>query len=70
MNTFDNPDNLRTLPLHTGSAAEKGKLYAKPRRELQTRAEFVKRYKARQPDSGEPDLDPILKYHLGLTGEK
>ena len=34
------------------------------------RAEYVKRYKARRPNSGEPELDPVLKFHLGLTGEE
>ena len=69
MNSFDESGRLRTLPLHTDGASQK-KLYATPRRELEARAEFVKRFKARPRDSGEPEMDPVLRWHLGLANEE
>ena len=66
MDTFDKSGNLRTPDGKPG----KNKLYDKQRQILETRAEFVKRYKARRPNSGERELDPVLKCHLGLTDEE
>ena len=60
MNSYDQRKPLRELPLNSGSAP------AGPRRELLARAQFVKRYLNRRPDSGEPDFDPVLRFHLGL----
>ena len=52
MNTFDESGNLRNPDGHP----DKTKLYAKQRLILEERAEFVKRYKARRPKSGEREL--------------
>ena len=62
MDTFDDRGNLR----NPQGDPPKERLYDKQRDILEARAEFVKRYKKRRPNSGEPDLDPVLKHHLRL----
>ena len=66
MDTFDDRGNLRNPP---PGDPRKDKLFAQQREILEARAEYVKRYKNRRPNSGEPGLDPVLKHHLGLADE-
>ena len=42
------------------------KLFGKRRRELERRAEFVRRYQNQRGKKGFVRLDPVLEYHLGL----
>ena len=46
-------DELKTLPLYTGSAAEKDKLFAKQRLELKCRGELVRTYRERDRSRGD-----------------
>ena len=69
MSAFDNgSEKLKTLPLYPDPSAQTP-LYAKQRQEIAARGEYVKRYKNRNQNSGERDLDPVLKYHLGLADD-
>jgi len=60
MNDLFDGDKLKCLPLH--EAKDEPRLYHKQRLELEHRAAFIKRVR----DTGSPQLDPVLRCHLGL----
>ena len=44
--------------------------FQKNLRELGYRAAFVRNYRAGRRVAGSPELDPVLRFHLGLDGEE
>jgi hypothetical protein len=72
MSNFPEPGPpLRTLPLYTAAAEEARKLFPQQRRVLEQRAEYVRAQLARDREARagnalESELDPVLRFHLGL----
>jgi hypothetical protein len=71
MSTYHEPRPLRTLPLYTASAEDAAKLFPNQRRVLERRAEYVRAQLVRDREAArgnpaEPELDPVLRFHLGL----
>jgi len=58
---FRNERSLLQLPLYTCSAE------SLPNLEMQRRADFVRAHVARRSHPDAPQLDPVLRFHLGLT---
>jgi len=70
MNTFNNdePKPLRTLPLYSTGAADANRLLHHQRLEIERRGEYAREQLARQRERGSAgtQLDPVLRFHLGL----
>ncbi len=56
---------LNTLPLY-GDIRERERLFVEQRRMLEQRAELVKRYMNIEGHPAPVNLDPVLRFHLGL----
>ena len=70
MNTYPESETLKTLPLGSCGAEDARKLYGAQRLELQRRGEFVRGYSARGGGREGVQLDPVLRFHLGLEEPK
>lgn len=66
MKTDREPESLKVLPLGSCGAEDAQKLYGTQRLELQRRGEFVRGYLAQGSRRGGVQLDPVLRFHLGL----
>lgn len=71
MKSYPESKTLKVLPLGCCGAEDARKLYgAQQRLELQRRGEFVRGYLAQGSRRGGVQLDPVLRFHLGLEEPK